>query len=563
MDLSTLKSNVRGVTSEVLKTCRDRGYDVDEFVAAVFALRCEIQGKWKSKGVSLSETMDPTDISAVAETAAACLMAASSTTIANVKMQVTMEKAFQEQKQLIENEHKEKGDILDSLARGICATKDTIGDSKYTEFHQKNYTNIVLGIWLYNEYKGVARTPAAPSVTRYIQQAQNLLHDAQEQRTRLQNTIESLERAHRRVFSLGDQENASRLQDSLVYMACATMYCEKLEDETLQAMELVRALKHDMDDLLSTVHEIVGKNATVPKDDVYPIFDKLGRTHRAVADEQRLLVAKTRLQDALAHFVAADMVALQVEEDVKSIPGAEFLVECDGPDIPEDTEAAEAIQGTIRISKDDLDQTAFAFNGFCPVSFVRRQGVPISHNPDVGFVKFQDKVYSFFEPVALHIFASNPRAYIEGVKALAMEEPLLLQPLGLSSSSPLFDVARTIHLLKEPLQCCSGTQTPTHFVETYIDKEYEWNVWALRRRALSLADLRGKATHSCQTNLSHFKRESQVQVWKPKQASTQTHSNKAQTMPKNLRYIAGLRGAPDVKMSVVSLELDIGQTHQY
>lgn len=40
--------------------------------------------------------------------------------------------------------------------------------------------------------------------------------------------------------------------------------------------------------------------------------------------------------------------------------------------------------------------------------------------------------------------------------------------------------------------------------------------------------------------------------------------HKGSTMPRKLRYVAGLRGAPErAKMRVVSLELDIGQTHQY
>ena len=54
-----------------------------------------------------------------------------------------------------------------------------------------------------------------------------------------------------------------------------------------------------------------------------------------------------------------------------------------------------------------------------------------------------------------------------------------------------------------------------HFVEHHIDYSYEWNVWALRRRALALANLRQKRTHSTQTGLTHFKRdaESQVCVW--------------------------------------------------
>jgi hypothetical protein len=28
----------------------------------------------------------------------------------------------------------------------------------------------------------------------------------------------------------------------------------------------------------------------------------------------------------------------------------------------------------------------------------------------------------------------------------------------------------------------AGTQTPTHFTEKFMDVNYEWNEWALRRR---------------------------------------------------------------------------------
>lgn len=59
-------------------------------------------------------------------------------------------------------------------------------------------------------------------------------------------------------------------------------------------------------------------------------------------------------------------------------------------------------------------------------------------------------------------------------------------------------------------------QTPTHFVEKHIDKDYEFSEWALRRRALQLAGLRTKATHSTQTSKSHFRREGETQTWLPK-----------------------------------------------
>jgi hypothetical protein len=39
--------------------------------------------------------------------------------------------------------------------------------------------------------------------------------------------------------------------------------------------------------------------------------------------------------------------------------------------------------------------------------------------------------------------------------------------------------------------------------------------------------------------------------------------NKASSMPRTLRYVTGLRGPPEVKMKVVSLQLDLGQPHQH
>jgi hypothetical protein len=38
---------------------------------------------------------------------------------------------------------------------------------------------------------------------------------------------------------------------------------------------------------------------------------------------------------------------------------------------------------------------------------------------------------------------------------------------------------------------------------------------------------------------------------------SQTQVNRGSSVPKKLRYVTGLRGAPDSKMKVVSLELDV------
>ena len=62
----------------------------------------------------------------------------------------------------------------------------------------------------------------------------------------------------------------------------------------------------------------------------------------------------------------------------------------------------------------------------------------------------------------------------------------------------------------------SGTQVETHIVDTFIDPNYRWNEWELRRHALMLVNLKKKKTHAAQTVMSHFRRESETQHYTPK-----------------------------------------------
>jgi len=102
----------------------------------------------------------------------------------------------------------------------------------------------------------------------------------------------------------------------------------------------------------------------------------------------------------------------------------------------------------------------------------------------------------------------------------------------------------------------SCVQTPTHFVEKNIDQSYEWNEWALRRRALHLANLRQKLTKSQQTKSSAFRREEETQVYLPKESTTMTGISTGTAAPISRNYIAGLRGAPDDQMTLVNLTID-------
>jgi len=87
-----------------------------------------------------------------------------------------------------------------------------------------------------------------------------------------------------------------------------------------------------------------------------------------------------------------------------------------------------------------------------------------------------------------------------------------------------------------------GTQTDTHFYDKNIVKNYEWNEWELRRKALKLANLRRRLTTSVQTNISNFRRENSTQVYLPKDQSIQTKRDNYSNVPQPKVYLSGIRG---------------------
>ncbi|CAF4887386.1 unnamed protein product, partial [Rotaria magnacalcarata] len=82
----------------------------------------------------------------------------------------------------------------------------------------------------------------------------------------------------------------------------------------------------------------------------------------------------------------------------------------------------------------------------------------------------------------------------------------------------------------------------THFYEKNIVKNYEWNEWELRRKALKLANLRRRLTKSVQTNTSNFRRENFTQVYLPKDKNIQTKRDNYSNVPQPKIYLTGIRG---------------------
>lgn len=85
----------------------------------------------------------------------------------------------------------------------------------------------------------------------------------------------------------------------------------------------------------------------------------------------------------------------------------------------------------------------------------------------------------------------------QAASSLALLVPELCYLMNLHQEFPELSIKAAAELMAAPMSCDSGTQTPTHFVEKFIDVNYNWNEWALRRCALPATPLRLLASQRC------------------------------------------------------------------
>lgn len=254
-------------------------------------------------------------------------------------------------------------------------------------------------------------------------------------------------------------------------------------------------------------------------------------------------------------------------------------------------------------------------NGFCPVSLINKNGAAFLGNVKHVVIyqesnndndendnnqnsknkqiintenEQQDNQFACFDSESLLHFAESPSTYnIDALFEQCLKRPELInlinlndhicfeniscQPVSSLLSNQLVSIEQ-LFLKNRPLLSSAptmksiGTSTPVHFIESNIDENYEWNEWNMRKQALQIVNMRLKQikTHSCQTDKSHFRRDNGTQYWlkQPLPDGTmpgteaQTGIDRSTNVPITKKYIAGLRGKPNDKVTVVSLTFD-------
>lgn len=610
---------MKRVVGETIRLCREKGLKVEPVLVGYLACLQEIQQAWGA--ITLNEQMTDENITIAANFIKDQVIKKDDPVFCTIKLQVLMEAAYKSQKEQVELEQRDQQENIDMYARaitGLRPLKENTLDA-YEKFYQRmlefvcaktglehgssdelarqevraamesvfplstlaryltlseqeksaqveELARITLGICLFNHAQGRGGYALPPPPSSVLPQAQHLLKDlikcAGEARKDLAAYITLLDHSESPM-------HAARISQEMSVVAQSLLYYEAQRLDMEQGLGAVREIEAELEHMVSEAQETVGGSAAVSKAAIFPLLDRMGALHMLLSDELRLMVVRHRLYEELQRLLGGytslltkmprSLRATSASREAQEQQAAPEFLE----GLPEDMEY---------MPPDDVSPAASgqppnpdtSLSGFCPVTLAQHGGLLSRASAQLGYLRYEDQVYGFASMRAMSQFVAAPGQVLGQMQDVLKAAPHLYHLLKLTPAScPDATTQVVLQLFSGPMKCDFGTQTPVHFVERLIDVDYEWNQWALRRRALRLANLRQFKTHSAQTILTHFKRDNETQVWKPKEAAVQTKVNKGQSMPKKLQYVRGLRGAPDVKMNVVRLDLDLGQPHQH
>lgn len=405
----------------------------------------------------------------------------------------------------------------------------------------------------------------------------------------------------------------TRWSDELTNRRQYLSFLQTLQEEMHLHSTKITQLHESISGELANIKKLVSDKKSVAKETIYPRFDSLGTAWLALLEESHylharnqtfLVMGKYRLSfhpslteakyaeltslpddsemlqaeakdagsiDELALKQSKSEAALAKGGDTKGDDGAgtddgaaagaaaDAKVE-QNMDIPEDKKAIAADVAILNIQDSpEFMQLPLEMQGYCPWTMVHNKGLLIPGRPAMGIVRWNNMYFVCDHQVGMNDVAADPAHYFDTIRRMCVVRPEYIHLLRMQRHFPKQSIAR---LLESPefdptagggsaTTVDASTETPTHFIERRIEINYHWNEWELRRRALKAANLRKCATSAQQTDNSHFKRDSETQVYVGKEEETQTRKDTGTNPPIVTSYIQGLRGKqPDDRKNI-------------
>eukprot|EP00933_Yihiella_yeosuensis_P014418 TRINITY_DN12951_c1_g2_i1.p1 TRINITY_DN12951_c1_g2~~TRINITY_DN12951_c1_g2_i1.p1 ORF type:complete len:639 (-),score=117.59 TRINITY_DN12951_c1_g2_i1:98-2014(-) len=447
-------------------------------------------------------------------------------------------------------------------------------------------SGIVLGIRLFNQHqkKGGTGLPVLEGVQDHMK-CEELLASVQKEA----DEIVELLRDYADLFlvaqnpptdrpweELPTEAEVDRTQSDLLYHRQYLCYLLNLQEDVTMSLDRLRREQAHLQEELIDLDALIGGRVSVPKEQVYPRFDALARDYRAAWTEVKALEARAKLHGILQdlrkqYFPRLGSNSQEMLSKIARVDGQLLLETQDAEGGDQEPLDLDSIPGpansqdpdvAIRLTVDNCDNflnLPLDFQGFCVHTLVCRKSLLVPGNPALGVVQYAGRYCVFATERAMAEFCQEPIRFFGGIREACYKQPELIHLLRVNEDFQKSSLQAVLQMLagaKTAMLADAGTETPLHFQESNIDKNYEWNEWKLRREALHMADIRRKTTSTTQTALSHLRRENETQVYLPKEVATNTTASRGTNPPRLRKYYRHLRGEPQ-PMQVTELKFDL------
>lgn len=369
------------------------------------------------------------------------------------------------------------------------------------------------------------------------------------------------------------RELRTRLTDELANRQQFLFFYELLLNRLRDVSKTIEQSCAEFDKLIENLRGLMELSDSVPTAKAFPIFSALSvvwMSFKSAEDQIKsfeLLLARLRKH--------RDTFQYSINENPESQANSQPQQQQTGGEVNFDNQNAPPIPKEDEVTVDDSEPVLvqhdadgeFAFNGFCPVTLVERNGLLLPGDVVLGSIKWERKYYAFVDQEKRAKFQKDPARWHHEALEIAKKHPELVPLLGLQAEFPTLQAPKIPVKAKMPEPPSSKyknaeVETEVHPIESYIDRTYHWNQWELMKRKKILKGLENKRSKGNQTDISHYKRESQVQTVEKRDKSEQTMVDSGVAMPRTVRYIAGLRGDNMSKPTVVTLTLDMDETNK-
>lgn len=347
-----------------------------------------------------------------------------------------------------------------------------------------------------------------------------------------------------------------KIRKYIVYYRQILTYLSMLIDELHSSIQFKDSLIINYENEKNAILDIIGNQTSISKDQAYPRFQNLAKMYTKFQEQVFILDIRENVFRKLYDFINKNDIKL--EYDLNAWEGC-FQLYTDKLDIYEKQdepifsfESGAYNNGVTLLKHDstaDYLDIKLEYQGFCIVTLLNKRGLLVSGRPAV-VAKYNEKYMVFCTHQCLQEFIDAPQKYIDELNEYVKENSYLINLLNMTEEFPNGNLANMFRdkestafkYKNSKVLIDVGCQTVDHIHEKgYIDPDYEWNEWDLKKKAIQLANIMKKKTVSCQTLLSHFRRENETQVYPLKDSEVNTTVNRGTNLSIPKSYAVGFR----------------------